>query len=108
MSKKEKRIEEENALLAKVYDLILNTETADDERSMLVEFKNSVESGKDFKKNIMKLAEDLRLLALNKHNHKETLTKEVGKFYMDISTIGFFEKNLGYGISVLGTVLSTH
>lgn len=106
MSKKEKRIEAENALLAKIYDLILNTETTADERSMLIEFKNSVESGKDFQKAIIKLAENLRLLALKKHTHNETLTTEVGKFYMDISTTGYFEKNLGYSISALGTVLN--
>lgn len=108
MSEKEKRIELENVLLARVYDLILNTETHDDERSRLVEFKNAVESGGNFEKEVMDLAESLRLLALKKYKNKETLSKDVGKLYMDISTTGFFEKNLAYGIIVLGAVLSPH
>lgn len=105
MSKKEKRLEAENDLLARVYDLILNTETPDDERSMLIEFKNAVEEGKDFEKQVMRLAESLRQLSLKKFNNKETLSKEVGKLYMDISTTGFLKENLGYGLAVLGTVL---
>lgn len=105
MSKKEKRLEAENALLARVYDLILNTETSDDERSILIEFKNSVEEGKDFQKQVMRLAESLRQLSLKKFNNKETLSKAVGKLYMDISTTGFFEENLGRGLAVLGTIL---
>lgn len=105
MSKKEKRLEAENALLARVYDLILNVETPDDERSMLIEFKNAVEEGKDFEKQVMRLAESLRQLSLKKFNNKETLSKEVGKLYMDISTTGFLEENLGRGLAVLGTIL---
>lgn len=102
MSKKEKRIEVQNALLSTVYDLILNKQTLDDERSKLIEFKNAVESGKDFEKELMHLAEDLRQLAVYKFKYKETLSPEVGKFYMDISTTGLFEKNLAIGLSSIG------
>lgn len=101
MSGKKKRILEENALLARVYDLILNTQTLDDERSKLIEFKNAVESGKDFEQQIMNLAEDLRQLAVYKFKDKETLSQEVGKFYMDISTTGLLKKNLGIGLTSL-------
>lgn len=101
MSKKEKRIEEKNALLSRVYDLILNTETCDDERSKLIEFKNSVESGKDFEEQIMNLAEDLRQLAVRKLKNKETLSSEVGKFYMDISTAGLLKKNFAIGLTAI-------
>lgn len=48
LSRKEKRELVENNLLARVYDLILNEQTSEEERSNLVEFKNAVESGKDF------------------------------------------------------------
>lgn len=102
MSKKEKIIAEQNALLSRVYDLILNTQTLDDERSKLVEFKNSVESGKDFEKQTMNLAEALRQLAVSKLKDKETLSPEVGKFYMDISTTGLLKKNLGIGLATVG------
>ncbi|MDQ0459462.1 bacteriocin immunity protein [Clostridium sardiniense] len=102
MSKKEKRIEEQDDLLARVYDLILNTQTLDDERSKLIEFKNAVESGKDFERQLMDLAEALRQLAVLKFKDKETLSAGVGKFYMDISTTGLLKKNLGIGLAALG------
>ncbi len=43
LSRKEKRELVENNLLARVYDLILNEQTSEEERSILVEFKNAVE-----------------------------------------------------------------
>ena len=101
MNKKEKRTAEENDLLARVYDLILNTQTLDDERSKLIEFKNAVENGKDFEKQIMNLAESLRQLAVLKLKNKETLSLEVGKFYMDISTTGLLKKNFGIGLTAI-------
>lgn len=101
MSKKEKIIAEQNALLSRVYDLILNTQTLDDERSKLIEFKNAVESGKDFEKQTMNLAEALRQLAVRKLKDKETLSSEVGKLYMDISTTGLLKKNLGIGLTAI-------
>ncbi|MGG7078610.1 bacteriocin immunity protein [Clostridium sardiniense] len=101
MSKKEKIIAEQNSLLSRVYDLILNTQTLDDERSKLIEFKNAVESGKDFEQQAMNLAEALRQLAVRKLKDKETLSSEVGKFYMDISTTGLLKKNLGIGLTAI-------
>ena len=98
LSRKEKRELVENNLLARVYDLILNEQTSEEERSNLVEFKNAVESGKDFQLETMKLAETLRQLALRKFKCKEKLSDEVSKFYMDISTTGLFEKNLAIGL----------
>ena len=98
ISKKEKRIKLQNELLSRVYDLILNPETEDDERVKLVEFKNNVETGKDFEKEVMYLAEDLRKLSLLKFKNKNNLSPKVSKLYMDISTTGFFEKELGRGI----------
>ena len=101
MSKKEKILEKQDDLLSRVYDLILNTQTLDDERSKLVEFKNSVEMGKDFEQQIMDLAESLRQLAVRKAKDKETLSPEVGRFYMDISTTGLLKKNLGIGLTAI-------
>lgn len=101
MSKKEKILEKQDDLLSRVYDLILNTQTLDDERSKLVEFKNSVEMGKDFEQQTMDLAESLRQLAVRKAKDKETLSPEVGRFYMDISTTGLLKKNLGIGLTAI-------
>ena len=101
MSKKEKILEKQNDLLSRVYDLILNTQTLNDERSKLVEFKNSVEMGKDFEQQTMNLAESLRQIAVRKAKDKETLSPEVGRFYMDISTTGLLKKNLGIGLTAI-------
>ena len=101
MNKKEKRMAAQDALLSRVYDLILNKETLDDERSKLIEFKDEVESEKDFEQQLMKLAESLRQLAVRKLNDKETLSQKVGKFYMDISTTGLLKKNFGTGMTVI-------
>ena len=98
MNTKEKIKEKQNDLLIRIYDLILDTQTPEDERAKLIEFKNAVESGKDFQLETMKLAEILRQLALSKFKHKEKLSDEVSKFYMDISTTGLFEKNLAIGL----------
>lgn len=101
MSRKEKRIKLKKGLLSRVYDLILNKQTPDDERAKLIEFKNAIEKGKDFERELMYLAEDLRELALLKFNNKKNLSPEVGKFYMDISSTGFLKKELGRGMVTL-------
>lgn len=98
LSKKEKRKLLEDKLLEKVYDLILNKETCEEERNILVEFKNRVLKGADFQLETRNLAEALRKLALSRFNHNEKLSEEVSKFYMDISTAGLFEKNLAIGL----------
>lgn len=98
LSKKEKRKLLEDKLLEKVYDLILNKETCEEERNILVDFKNRVEKGADFQLETKNLAEALRKLALSRFNHNEKLSEEVTKFYMDISTAGLFEKNLAIGL----------
>ncbi|WP_195972675.1 bacteriocin immunity protein [Clostridium thermobutyricum] len=98
MRKKEKRILAEKALLSRVYDLIIDKQTFDDERDKLIEFKNAVENGKDFEREVMYLAEDLRKLSLLKFKNKKNLSPEVGKFYMDISSTGFLKKQFGTGM----------
>lgn len=106
ISKKEKRIKLQNELLLRVYDLILNPETEDDERAKLVEFKNNIEKSKDFEKEVMYLAEDLRRLSLLKFKNKNNLSPKVAKLYMDISTTGLFEKELGRGMVALSFLAS--
>ena len=57
--------------------------------------------GKDFEQQTMELAESLRQLAVRKAKDKETLSPEVGRFYMDISTTGLLKKNLGIGLTAI-------
>ncbi|MDQ0149113.1 bacteriocin immunity protein [Eubacterium multiforme] len=109
MSRKEKILLAENNLLERVYDLILNEETTDDERINLVEFKNAVGNGKDFEVETMKLAKSLRLLALKKfNNNNKNLSPGVGKLYMDISSTGLLKVEFGVGIIALSGVLGNH
>lgn len=99
MNTKEKIKEKQNDLLIRIYDLILDKQTPEDERAKLIEFKNAVESGKDFETQVMNLAENLRLLALYKFKNNEKLSPKVGKLYLDIHSVGLFEKNLATGLS---------
>lgn len=99
MSTKENIKEKQNNLLIRIYDLILDTQTSQDERIKLIKFKNAVESGKDFESQVMNLAEDLRLLALYKFKNNEKLSENVGKLYLDIHSVGLFGKNLAIGLS---------
>ncbi|WP_194190655.1 bacteriocin immunity protein [Clostridium chrysemydis] len=109
MGRKEKIKLKEEAFLNRIYDLILDKETTEDERIELLKFKNEVEKGKDFELETMKLAKSLRLLALSKFNkNKENLSKGVGKLYMDISSTGFLKAELAYGIITLSGVLGNH
>lgn len=55
--------------MERIYNLILNPQTSDDERIKLIEFKNEVENGKDFELQIMKLSKNLRELALYKFKY---------------------------------------
>ena len=98
MNRKEKQVLTENILLEEIYNLILDKQTTEDERIILIEFKNAVEKGKDFKLQTMRLAEHLRRLALYKFKYEKNLSTKVSKLYMDISSTGLFERELGRGL----------
>lgn len=88
----------EQDLLTEVYNLILDCEIASDERDCLIKFKKAVEEKKDFSKELRKLAEELRRLAMKRLQDKKSLTPSVSQFYIKISTDGYFEKELGRGL----------
>lgn len=98
LNRKEKQVLTENILLEEIYNLILDKQTTEDERIILIEFKNAVEKGKDFKLQTMRLAEHLRRLALYKFKYEKNLSPKVSKLYMDISSTGLFERELGRGL----------
>lgn len=94
-----KSVEEvEAAVLRKVYDLILNPETTEEERVLLVSFKEKATSNQDMEQPIMDLSKNLGRLAIKKYNEKMTLSHEVSEFYKEISDTGLLKKNLAYGI----------
>ncbi len=49
--------------IARVYDLILNEQTSEEERSILVEFKNAVESGKRFSIRNNEISRDFKTIS---------------------------------------------
>ena len=51
-------------LLNDVYDLVLSAETKEEERQVLLVFKNAVEAGKDFDESVVNLASDLRKIGI--------------------------------------------
>lgn len=102
--KKSERIAIQDDLTSKVYDLILNEETTNEERLLLVDFKNKVERGQYFEKAVVDLAESLRLLAVSNLKKKIKLSADVGRFYMEISTTGLFKKNLGWGLIAMSMI----
>ncbi|WP_242862403.1 bacteriocin immunity protein [Clostridium massiliamazoniense] len=93
MNRKEKQCLSKNILLERIYDLILDKQTAEDERIKLIEFKNAVEKGKDFELQTMRLAENLRRLALYKFRNKKILVLKSVNFTWIFFQLGFLKKN---------------
>ncbi|MCQ2008763.1 MAG: bacteriocin immunity protein [Sporolactobacillus sp.] len=101
-NKKLSRKEQEEAILEKVYDLILDEQIQDDERNVFITFKNNVEKDKDFERRVMYLAEGLRQIAVKRLTVQSKLSPQVGGFYMEISATGLLKKNLGTGLAAMG------
>lgn len=93
LNRKEKQCLSKNILLERIYDLILDKQTAEDERIKLIEFKNAVEKGKDFELQTMRLAENLRRLALYKFRNKKILVLKSVNFTWIFFQLGFLKKN---------------
>ena len=96
MTKKE--TDKETLILEEVYNLILNSDTWDSERKPLITLKNNVEKGRYFDRELWDLSYALRTQAIKKLTNKENLSKEVGKFYLNISTAGLWNQNLSRGL----------
>ncbi|MFX3618826.1 MAG: bacteriocin immunity protein [Sporolactobacillus sp.] len=103
-NKKLSRKEQEDTILEKVYDLILDEQTQDDERAMLVTFKNDIGKGIDFERKVMYLAEGLRQLAVKRLTLQSKLSPRVGEFYMEISSTGLLTRSLGNGLAAMGQI----
>lgn len=62
-----------------LYNLILNSETSEKERKLLIQSKNDIESGKDLKKVMYNLKQSLLPLAI-----EQSLTNDVLNLYSDL------------------------
>lgn len=91
-------------IMDQVYNLILNVETKENEREALINFKNEIEAGKEFERNLMKLAESLREISVKNISEKTTMSIGVREFYKKISSYGQLKKNFGRGLAVSGFI----
>ena len=91
-------------LLNDVYDLVLSAETKEEERQVLLVFKNAVEAGKDFDESVVNLASDLRKIGVKNISKKTKMSPIVIVFYMKISSYGLFEENLARGLVATGVI----
>ena len=91
-------------LLNDVYDLVLSAETKEEERQVLLVFKNAVEAGKDFDESVVNLASDLRKIGIKIISKKTQMSPNVNDFYKKISGYGLFEENLARGLVATGVI----
>ena len=92
----------EEQIIDHVYNLILNVKTKEDERQVLVDFKNNIENKKEFESSLMILAERLREIGVQNISKKTTMSSDVGEFYKKIASYGQLKTNLGRGLAVSG------
>lgn len=81
-------------MVLRLYDLVLDEATTAVEREILVSAKNKLEEDGYYPRVINDLEIALRPQAI-----RSELSEKVKGLYMDISTIGKFEKELGRGLA---------
>lgn len=84
----------QETILLDLYDLVLDPSIKETERKILLESKNHLERNEYFPRAVNDLEGNLRPLAI-----RGELSESVAKFYMAISTVGKFEKELGRGLA---------
>ena len=90
-------------IMNEVYDLILNANVTQDERAILVNFKNHV-NDKNFANELMRLAAGLRQLAIKNLAAQKKMSPETSAFYKKIATYGQQELNWARGLAMTGVI----
>lgn len=93
----------EAEIMNEVYDLILNANVTQDERTILVNFKNHV-NDKNFANELMRLAAGLRQLAIKNLAAQKKMSPETSAFYKKIATYGQQELNWARGLAMTGVI----
>lgn len=93
----------ETEIINEVYDLILNANVTQDERAILVNFKNHV-NDKNFANELMRLAAGLRQLAIKNLAAQKKMSPETSAFYKKIATYGQQELNWARGLAMTGVI----
>ena len=90
-------------IMNEVYDLILNANVTQDERAILVNFKNRV-TDKNFANELMGLAAGLRQLAIKNLAAQKKMSLETSAFYKKIADYGQRELNWARGLAMTGVI----
>lgn len=90
-------------IMNEVYDLILNANVTQDERAILVNFKNRV-TDKNFANELMGLAVGLRQLGIKNLAAQKKMSPETSAFYKKIATYGQQELNWARGLAMTGVI----
>ena len=93
----------EAEIMNEVYDLILNANVTQDERAILVNFKNRV-TDKNFANELMGLAAGLRQLGIKNLAAQKKMSLETSAFYKKIATYGQQELNWARGLAMTGVI----
>lgn len=93
----------ETEIMNEVYDLILNANVTQDERAILVNFKNRV-TDKNFANELMGLAAGLRQLGIKNLAAQKKMSPETSAFYKKIATYGQQELNWARGLAMTGVI----
>lgn len=90
-------------IMNEVYDLILNANVTQDERAILVNFKNRV-TDKNFANELMGLAAGLRQLGIKNLAAQKKMSLETSAFYKKIADYGQRELNWARGLAMTGVI----
>ena len=93
----------ETEIMNEVYDLILNANVTQDERAILVNFKNRV-TDKNFANELMGLAAGLRQLGIKNLAAQKKMSPKTSAFYKKIATYGQQELNWARGLAMTGVI----
>ncbi|GET09326.1 hypothetical protein SY111_19500 [Ligilactobacillus agilis] len=93
----------EAEIMNEVYDLILNANVTQDERAILVNFKNRI-TDKNFANELMGLAAGLRQLGIKNLAAQKKMSPETSAFYKKIATYGQQELNWARGLAMTGVI----
>ena len=93
----------EAEIMNEVYDLILNANVTQDERAILVNFKDRV-TAKNFANELMGLVAELRQLGNKNLAAQKKMSPETSAFYKKIATYGQQELNWARGLAMTGVI----
>ncbi|MEQ9764729.1 bacteriocin immunity protein [Streptococcus jiangjianxini] len=89
-------------MLIRVYNLILDPSVSQEERDILRAFMSDLERGSDYQVSMMRLAEDLRQLAVKNLKDYKKLSPNVARLYREIAYRGEKYSNIAKGLMSIG------